>query len=348
MKATAKLPDDPALPGIAAIRAKGVAGVLPGLGLEGCPVELLLCGYTPGTRATLQARAGERRVAIKAYAYDPAPEAELYRALAAAGLGGDSEPRVPPLLAFDRDLQLLVIGWLEGPTAGELVKGGQGQRAGEMTARWLRRARSLAVKLGPPLGAARVLQRAIKCVSALAAADPALGIAAAALAGTLSQKQPNEGAPGLVHGAFYARHVLDLGDGPGVIDWECFGQGPVELDAGMFLATIWRLRLLRDPPAAEVSRAEEAFLAGTAGLLDGRALAWHRAAALLRLSQKRLPTHRRDRHWLVRAQTLLGEAARLADSDTFLPEGARTSQALPVIGSGGLSEEERPVAVLRG
>src|SRR5436853_374978 len=41
---------------------------------------------------------------------------------------------VPPLLAWDRNLQVVVIGWLEGPTAQELVQRGQGERAGELAA----------------------------------------------------------------------------------------------------------------------------------------------------------------------------------------------------------------------
>src|SRR5206468_11899506 len=62
-------------------------------------------------------RSGPRRFALKACAEDPAPEAELHQALAGAGLAGESGPRVPPLLAWDRHLRVLVIGWLEGPSA---------------------------------------------------------------------------------------------------------------------------------------------------------------------------------------------------------------------------------------
>src|SRR5207247_10170188 len=111
--------------------------VVPGRG-DG-PVEVVLRGYTPGSRATFEARAGARRVAVKVYAEDPAPEAALYEALAAAGLGDESDVRVPPLLAWERDLRVLVIGWLEGPTARDLVRSGQGRRAGESAARWLER-----------------------------------------------------------------------------------------------------------------------------------------------------------------------------------------------------------------
>jgi len=115
-----------------------------------------------------------------------------------------------------------------------------------------------------------------------------------------------------VHGTLYARHILDTGEGPGVIDWHRFGQGPVELDAGMFLATLSRLRLLHQAHAGEALLAEQAFLEGTRGLLDERALDWHRSAALLQLTE-RLPTAARG-DWRARAHALLGEATRLAGS----------------------------------
>jgi len=71
---------------------------------------------------------------------------------------------------------------------------------------------------------------------------------------------------------------------------------------------------LRDPAAApEAARAEQAFLAGTAGLLDERALAWHRAAALLRLAGKIYVVSRRKADWRMRADALLSEAARVVE-----------------------------------
>src|SRR3989441_11545032 len=80
-----------------------------------------------------------------------------YQALGAAGLAGDSGARVPPLLAWDHDLRVLVIGWLDGPTAHDLVKQGQGRHAGELAAQWARRTASLPVKLGLPVGAAGLM-----------------------------------------------------------------------------------------------------------------------------------------------------------------------------------------------
>ena len=337
MNPTTDLPDDAALPGIVAMRALGVsralglARALLALGLEDAPVAMNLVGYSPGSRATLEVRVGQRRLAVKAYAEDPTPEAVLYQALAAAGLSGDSGVRVPPLLAWDRDLRVLVIGWLEGPPAYDLVKQGQGQRAGELAAQWLRCAASLPVRLGPPFGAARTLNRAREWVSLLREADRTLGDAATRLAASLAQVQPREDTPRLVHGTFYARHVLDLGDGPGVIDWQRFGQGPLELDAGMFLATVWRLGLDHEALTGEATRAVTALLEGTRGLLDERALAWHRAAALLRLASKVHVVKRRKTDWLARAHALLAEGARLAEearqSEPVRPVKARALRA---------------------
>jgi aminoglycoside phosphotransferase (APT) family kinase protein len=308
------LPDDPKLPALVALRDACRADPAPGTEPDGATIEFMLCGYSQGTRATLEARAGDRRIAVKIYAEDAGPEAELYEALAAAGLGGDSGVRVPPLLFLERELRVLVIGWLEGPTAHELVKDGRGARAGELAAEWMRRAASLSVALGPPFGARRIQAKMGNWVSTLHATDPALGRAAAGVSDRLEQTQPREAAPRLVHGTFYARHIFDLGSGPGVIDWQRFGQGPLELDAGMFLATIGRVGLDQKKRAVEAAMAEEAFLAGTRGLLDERAVSWFRATSFLHLAARRVrhPERHRPERLVERAQSLLGEAARHA------------------------------------
>ncbi len=312
MKATTTMPEDAALPGLVAICAMGLAAVMPELGLEGVPVELLLCGYTRGKRAALEVRTAHRHFAVKAYANDLSREVALYQALAAE-LGGDSGAHVPPLLAWNRELRLEVIGWLDGPTAQTLVERGQGRRAGELAVRWLHCAASLAVKLGPALGAAQVLERSSRWAAKLGAADPALGNLGVSLARILERTQPKAREPHLLHGALYARHLLDLGDGPGLIDWDGFGQGPLEFDAGVFLATIWIFGVRKPLLAEEAARAAKAFLSGTAGWLDEQALAWYWAAALLHLAERGAkPTARRPDEWKQRAQTVLEEAARLA------------------------------------
>jgi len=316
---TTALPVDPALPGLAAIRAQGLARAMPALALGDRPVDLRLCSHAPGSRATFEVRAGDRRFAIKLYADDAAPEAELYGALTRAGLGGDRGrgARVPRLLTWERDLGVLALGWLEGRPANELIKNGQGVRAGELAASWLRRAAALPVRLGPPCGVGRMLYQAGVSVAALSSVDPGLGAAARAAARSLGREQPSEGAPHLVHGTLYARHILDLGDGPGVIDWQQFGQGPLELDGGMFLATISRLALRHPSCAGEVARAEQAFLSGTSGLLHERTLEWYRAAGLLHLAARGLKTGQK-RHPPPEARALVDEAARRnADRTTW-------------------------------
>src|SRR2546426_1204421 len=127
---------------------------MPALGLDDRPVELTLRGYTPGSRATFEVRAGDRHFALKLYAEDPEPEAELYEALAAVGLVGEGPVRVPPLLARDRSLQVLAIAWLDGPTAQELLKGRRGGGAGGRAACGLRGAAARPARGGLPVGAA--------------------------------------------------------------------------------------------------------------------------------------------------------------------------------------------------
>src|SRR5207302_5712477 len=111
--------------------------------------------------------------------------------------------------------------------------------------------------------------------------------------------------PGARHALRPPRHRP--GRWPGVIDWQQFGQGPVEFDAGTFLATVWRIGRKDARLEPEAARTEEAFLAGTAGLLNAQAVAWYRAAMLLRLADK---YGRRGGAELVDAHALLSEAVR--------------------------------------
>jgi phosphotransferase family enzyme len=133
----------------------------------------------------------------------------------------------------------------------------------------------------------------------------------AALPPRPARARATQSPPSLVHGTLYARHLLDLGDGPGVIDWQRFGQGPLELDAGTFLATVWRSGLRDERLASEATLAEEAFVARTAGLLNACAVAWYRAAVLLRLACKCV---RRRSDWLAHGHALLREAMRQTEA----------------------------------
>src|SRR5438094_737001 len=278
---TLSLPGDPALPGLETLREYGVAETLPELDLGDLAVELRLCNYVEGSRVTFEARAEGRRFAIKMYADDATLEATLYRKLARVGLASEVGARVPRLLAFDPDLHLLAMSWLDGKTASRLLRESKGERAGKLAASWFSRASNVRVKFAPPCGSGRMLYNAGTSAVGLGTTDPALGSAAKAVARTLLRGPPIERRPGLVHGTLYTRHILDLGDGPGVIDWQQFGQGPLELDAGTFLASLTRTRLRHDSLATEAAKAEEAFLSTTRTLFDERALDWYWAAGLL-------------------------------------------------------------------
>ncbi|HEY6224989.1 MAG TPA: aminoglycoside phosphotransferase family protein [Gemmatimonadales bacterium] len=307
------LPHDEALPALAALAAKGL-GAIPALQLDGCAAEFILRGYTPGDRCALEVRVPApdgRRFAIKAYTNDPTPEASLYTALADAGLTSGPGVRVPQLLAWEPSLKVLALEWLPGKGVNEIVKDGPAERAGEMGARWLRVSAQLSLSLGPPQDATRVLKESDRYLAELRSGDEALGVAGTQLIESLARSQPPVRVPRLVHGTLYTRHLLDPGgadQGPGIIDWDRFGQGPLELDAGTFLATLWRGALLRPKRAPEASRAEQVFRAETAGLLEERAVAWYEAAALLRLAARMLRRRSPDR-----AAPLLAKGARLAD-----------------------------------
>ena len=313
MESTGRLPEDPALPALEAIRIKGLARAIPGLELDNDPVELRLCNYVAGSRATFEARVGDRRFAVKAYAEDPAPEAQLYRRLSRMGLGGDFGARVPKLITTSRELKVLVMSWLEGRPLSHLIRRGLGERAGQLAASWLWHASRRRIRIGPPCGPGRMLYQAGVSAGVLGASDRLLGADAKAATKKLVRMQPGEKPRQLVHGTLYARHILDLGDGPGVIDWQQFGQGPVEVDAGMFLATISRLAFRHPDVADEAARAEETFMARTRGLVDAGIVDWYRAAGLLHLAGSGLKTGLRRSVPTPEAHALVAEASRRAE-----------------------------------
>jgi len=103
-----------------------------------------------------------------------------------------------------------------------------------------------------------------------------------------------------------------------VIDWQQFGQGPFEVDAGMFLATISRAALRHQEVADEATRATEAFLEGTRGLVDPNTLEWYWAAALLHLAASGLKTGLRTQP-ILGAHSLVREAAWHAEHPLAFP-----------------------------
>ena len=304
----AMLPDDPALPGLAAIRTLGISEALPGLELKDAPLTIALRAYTPGRRATLEVRAGARRLAIKAWARDPAAEVEVHQALSAE-LAGDQAVRVPPLAAWEPRRRLAAFGWLEGRSVDDLIDGGRGPRAGSVAAGWLRRSASLRVRLGDPMGVTRLMRKVRKWLVAIGLAGAALADPAEMLEYALERAKPKGQPHRLVNGSIHSHDMLDLGAATGLVDWRSFGLGPLELDAGLFLAAVHDLGLTGGAAALEVAQATQAFMNGTADLLDPRSLAWHEATGLLRIAYGRLAE---GEGAMVRIGALVGEAERLA------------------------------------
>src|SRR2546430_9056573 len=75
LKATSEVPDDPALPALATMRAAGAAGAIRAPGLGDGPLRFPFRNYSPGSPATFDAFAGGPRGAVNTHAADPAPAA---------------------------------------------------------------------------------------------------------------------------------------------------------------------------------------------------------------------------------------------------------------------------------
>src|SRR5262249_8270540 len=156
--------DDPALPGLARIFALGPAAIVPALAGDDADSkssdneerrsEVLLRAHKPGRHATLEVRTPKRHFAVlidaKEQEAETEAEAELYEALAGQGLADGPGARVPRLLARHPEGQLLAVEWLDGPTLTDLIKRGDGRRAGELAADWIGRAAALPLTQGRP------------------------------------------------------------------------------------------------------------------------------------------------------------------------------------------------------
>lgn len=302
------LPDDPRLPGLVAFREHGVDAVLARHGVRTPASTVRVLGHNVGQRCTLLVGGDGERLVVKAYADDPAPLLSILDALAAAGLADGRAPSVPPLIACDRRLAFTVTPLFSGPSMHQLMRAGAGLRAGTLAAAWLRASARVELAIGVPYSPDALLAEAPAWIVTLEAADSALAAEATEHLAVLAADRPRVGRRTLLHGSYSHDHVLELPDGPGVIDLDNVGYGPVELDAGMMLASLSRLRGSSARAAGATERAAQAFRAGLAGLVEETALDWYRAALLVKLA-KRLADKRPGR-WQERAGALLQEAGQ--------------------------------------
>lgn len=303
------LPDDPDIPALRALAAEGFGPVLTRAGVSDDVETVRLLRHQPG-RCTFEVTCGGRRMALKAYSRARATALDLCEWLEGEGLASGRAPTVPPIIGRSRSLGLLVMAWLEGASGRDLIESGQATRAGEVAAAWLRAESGLEVELGRRYGPDAALQEVARWARKIGRVDSELGAEASAVLAGLRAAPPPHGYEGVRHGDFSPEHVLDLGDGPGVIDWDSFRRGPIELDAARFLAGLSWLSGESSGRVEGPSEAAAALRASLDGLLDERALAWYRAAVDVRLAKKLCRETPRPPRWRARARSLLAEARR--------------------------------------
>ena len=302
------LADDPELPALRAMALEGADAVLRRVGLAPPFDSFEVLKVHAGRRCTFAFRAAGRLLVAKAFRRSVDTQIELFDALQRHGLATGDGPTAPRLVARDAGLRLLVLERLDGPSGAPLIA--RGERVGELAAGWLVRQWGAAVTVGRTYSAEEFLQRVARDARVVIDASAACGEATASLLERLALVLPGPSEPELVHGSFSVNHVLDLGTGAGVIDWDGFCQGPRELDAAAFLATLARVAggdeaALASPSAESAA----AFRAGLAGELDPAALAWFEAGSLIH-NARHLCALRRP-GWEARSEILIARARTL-------------------------------------
>jgi hypothetical protein len=306
MKELAPL-EDPALPALARGRHDALADALARVGLRGARTVALL-KHHPGLRCTLAIAAGPDRYVEKLFA-DAATVVALstvHHMLASAGLASGRGPTVPRLMGVDTDAALLVTEMYAAAPITVLIERGESDRAGRLAAQWLRAAARPGVTVGDPYDPPHALEDVHRYVCTIGSATGELGKRTGAVRDRLAANIPPPGYSDLRHGGFYLSHVFDLGDGPGVIDWDTFRQGPVEVDAGMLCAMAARWAVHRPDQAGAAQRAVAVFLEEVHDLVDPARLRWYRVAALLKFAS--YLARRRPDGWVLSAASLISDA----------------------------------------
>ena len=306
MHQTPPLPLDASLPALLAIARRGLGPVLAEAGVGEPTNPVVVLKYHPEKRCTFLAKTNGRVLVVKLFRESPSLLARLFERLAEEGLATGHAPTVAPMAAFAPHLCLIANEWLDGRPLGELIGGGSARRAGEIAGEWLLRSPGSRISLGEPYGPEALLKDAGRWTRALTNFDAGIGESAAKTVQALRSGVPRSVRYGLVHGSFYPSHVLDLGGGPGVIDWDNFTQASIGLDAGMFCAWVSDLALAGWCLPHQAEEAQTAFLGLISGLVPEDDLRWHRSIALIKLA-KYVAKYRRE-GWLGHATALLAAA----------------------------------------
>jgi hypothetical protein len=292
------VPDDPALPGLAA--AADPRLVARRLRMQSDEVSVEMLRYRPRRRAVLRYRVRPGGRVVLAKVFSPARGRRLL-AIAAALADGREADRTGLRLGLPAGRLApgaLVLPFLEGTSLRDLLLTGAPLPPPERLAALpddLHR-RCLPAVGGPALpvesGDRPAGRRRFCPVTALSAARlaarllPDEGCAAARLAeAVVGWSEVSEPADDwIVHGDLYENQVLVDGDTVGLIDLDDLGPGDPLLDAANFSAHLLLLGTSR--PAPKILRYRDEFRAGACRRFDRDPadLAWREAYCLLRLA----------------------------------------------------------------
>jgi Ser/Thr protein kinase RdoA (MazF antagonist) len=295
-----QIPIDYALPALRVGIASGFEPVLAACGIDEPVHSVRAIRHHPGKRCTFEVRLTDRRVALKAFRRDPIVLAQRLHQLADLGLNHAQGPSITVLAGYSAAYCCLVTTWLEGATGEDLIRRGKEQRLAALVAAWSQAACAVAPGDLPHYDAAAMLDDLRRWLGDIQSADVGFGAQAASCIEILAATPAPTSAPGLIHGSFAHLHLIDLGNGPGVLDWDEPRFGPVALDLGGMLASLTRHALLYPQDAQAAFRASTAI---TNAAVDADSVIWFHKAALIKQAKHMCKLRRPD--WQALARGLL-------------------------------------------
>ena len=301
-------PFDRKLPGLPELMAER-ASVLANVGVAISRTEV--AGYAPEKSVTLRCSDGDGRVTAYAKLYADAEESSdsVARSWRLAGPAASVGVATPRVVASVPARHLVVFEAMPGRrldllSTPDSVAGMRGL------------GRALARLHGLPADAERALERftpeALRDTAALLArVRPDVADHAEALAERLAGDGPFLGSA-LLHGDVHLKNGLLSGDEVQLVDLDQCASGHPAADIGSLFAAVLHRRMLGLLSASGPEELETAFLAGytECAELDGDAVRWHTAAAIL-VERAQRAVHRVLPASLVRLPSLLAAADRV-------------------------------------
>lgn len=274
-------PEDSGLPALALLDRGADQARLAALGIVGANRRAVVLSHHRAKRCTVRVVTDDGVCIVKVFDRNAARVYAVLVAVAEADLEG---VRVPGVLGFDPDLELLVTDEFPPETLADLVAAGDGARAGSLAAAWVAAVQHAEVDLGRPQdpldSVAKMGRRAATF------RDRPLAERFEAALARLAASVPAVERRVLAHASLRLEHLHDCGDAVGLIDWDGYRQAPPEYDAGTFLASTVRFATENPACAPAAAQARAAFLDGCGAVLDPGRLVWFEALALAKVIGK--------------------------------------------------------------